>query len=91
MVASNAGHDDLCRQAMHIMIDVYGSEAGTVALKWLPFGGLYIAGGLAPKNLSYFTNSDLFMNSLMDKGRVTPALKQVCGVDSALVELHVTC
>jgi glucokinase len=77
VVASNAGHDDLCRQAMHIMIDVYGSEAGTVALKWLPFGGLYIAGGLAPKNLSYFTNSDLFMNSLMDKGRVTPALKQV--------------
>ena len=37
------------------MISAYGSVAGSAALQWLPTGGLYIAGGLAPKNFKWFT------------------------------------
>uniref|UniRef100_A0A7S1HTF8 Glucokinase n=1 Tax=Eutreptiella gymnastica TaxID=73025 RepID=A0A7S1HTF8_9EUGL len=77
VVASNASKCTLCKMAMEIMVDVYGSECGTGALKWLPFGGLYIAGGLAPKNLKFFTDSPTFMDAFLDKGRVSPALKQV--------------
>ena len=32
------------------MLAAYGSEAGVAALKFIPSGGLYIAGGIAPKN-----------------------------------------
>lgn len=45
------GSDTLCRWAMEVFYSSYGAEAGSVALKFLPFGGLYIAGGIAPKNL----------------------------------------
>lgn len=46
-------------------------------LKYLPRGGFYITGGLAPKNLDYFTKKDLFLKNAFDKGRVSPAIKAV--------------
>lgn len=76
VVAVHASTDELCKQAMNIMVDVYGAETGVCALKFLPFGGLYIAGGLAPKNMSFF-KTPTFMQAYADKGRVSPALKQV--------------
>ncbi|OQS07608.1 glucokinase [Thraustotheca clavata] len=75
IVGQNAQKDDLCNQAMDIFIRAYGREAGNAALKYLPRGGFYITGGLAPKNLDYFTKSNVFLDSLFDKGRVSPALK----------------
>jgi glucokinase len=33
-----------------MLMTAYGAEAGNAALKFLPLGGMYIAGGLAPKN-----------------------------------------
>ncbi len=41
--------DDLCVQALTTFVDAYGAEAGNMALKTLPYGGMYIAGGIAPK------------------------------------------
>lgn len=46
-------------------------------LKYLPRGGFYITGGLAPKNLDYFTKKDIFLKAAFDKGRVSPAIKAV--------------
>ena len=43
--------DALCGRALDIVLDAYGSELGNAAVKWLPFGGLYIAGGIALKNV----------------------------------------
>lgn len=54
----------------------YGAEAGVCALKFLPFGGLYICGGLAPKNLKRM-KSEVFSDAFFDKGRVSDVLKQV--------------
>jgi glucokinase len=53
VVAKNSEKDELCRMAMEIFTSAYGSEAGVAGLKWLPFGGLYLAGGLTPKNLHW--------------------------------------
>ncbi|KAI9913031.1 hypothetical protein PsorP6_006438 [Peronosclerospora sorghi] len=52
----------------------YGPEAGNTMIKYLHRGGFYITGGLAPKNLDYFTKKDIFLDSLFDKGRESPAL-----------------
>jgi len=77
-VAQNASSCGLCKVAMDIMFTTYGSEAGVAALKWLPYGGLYIAGGIAPKNIDYITEEgSKFMEAFYDKGRVSKVLRDV--------------
>lgn len=77
IIGDNAKTDELCNQAMEIFVDAYGREAGSAMLKYLPRGGFYITGGLAPKNLDYFTKKDIFLNACFNKGRVSPALKEI--------------
>lgn len=45
------GADPLCRQALALFVSLYGSEAGNVALQYRATGGVYIAGGIAPRIL----------------------------------------
>eukprot|EP00172_Hildenbrandia_rubra_P004537 Plantae.Rhodophyta-Hildenbrandia_rubra.ctg9345.p1 GENE.Plantae.Rhodophyta-Hildenbrandia_rubra.ctg9345~~Plantae.Rhodophyta-Hildenbrandia_rubra.ctg9345.p1 ORF type:complete len:426 (+),score=65.12 Plantae.Rhodophyta-Hildenbrandia_rubra.ctg9345:187-1464(+) len=61
----------LCKMTLELMFKAYGSEVGNVALKYMPYGGLYVAGGIAPKNLEFINspNSE-FMKSFWDKGRM---------------------
>lgn len=68
--------DRLSEQTMQIFVDAYGAEAGNLALKLLPYGGLYIAGGIAPKILPLIQESN-FLSSLIDKGRMLPLLEMV--------------
>ncbi|XGV99948.1 MAG: glucokinase [Leptolyngbya sp. BL-A-14] len=68
--------DRLSEQTMHMFVDAYGAEAGNLALKLLPYGGLYIAGGIAPKILPLIQESS-FLSSLIDKGRMLPLLETV--------------
>ena len=65
----------LARETMDIFIDVYGAEAGNLALKILPRGGVYIAGGVAAKNSDFFVDGR-FMKAFVDKGRFEGMLKQ---------------
>lgn len=41
--------DTLSNQALDLFISLYGAQVGNHALNTLPYGGLYIAGGIAPK------------------------------------------
>ena len=65
----------ICKQTMEIFITSYGAEAGVAALKWLPYGGLYLTGGLTPRNIDLIRGRDgPFMTALLDKGRVSGML-----------------
>lgn len=56
----------------------YGSEAGTACLKWLPYGGLYLTGGLTPKNIDLISDPNgPFLAALLDKGRVSDMLSNI--------------
>lgn len=68
--------DRLCKQAMELFVEAYGAEAGNLALKLLPFGGLYVAGGIAAKNLP-FLNSGHFIHAFLNKGRMSELLEKV--------------
>ncbi|PZD75164.1 Glucokinase [Acaryochloris thomasi RCC1774] len=68
--------DPLCTKAVEIFVSAYGAEAGNLALKSLPFGGLYIAGGVAPKLLPKLQDG-LFLDSFLDKGRMEKLLKTI--------------
>lgn len=68
--------DRLCIKTMEIFIENYGSQAGNLALTLLPFGGLYITGGIAAKILPLM-QSELFINAFKRKGRLSEVLSEV--------------
>ena len=74
---SRAGMDDrdaLCAEALDLSIYLYGVEAGNLALKIMATGGVYLGGGIGPKNLERL-KSPLFMQAFLDKGRMQPLLE----------------
>lgn len=74
--AALKGEDILAKQAMEIFVSAYGAEAGNLALKLLPYGGLYVAGGIAAKNLDLITH-DVFLDAFTDKGRMGQLLEDI--------------
>jgi glucokinase len=68
--------DRLAQKTMEIFIEAYGAEAGNLGLKFLPYGGLYVAGGIAAKNLPLM-QSGLFLRAFGNKGRVSHLLENI--------------
>ena len=74
---SKAATDDgdaLSAEALDLFIYLYGVEAGNLALKIMATGGVYLGGGIAPKNLERL-KGPLFMQGFLDKGRMRPLLE----------------
>ena len=74
--AGMRGSDALCEQALHIFCRLYGAEASNLALKCLPYGGIYLAGGIAAKILPFLINSE-FMARYQAKGRFYDLLQTI--------------
>jgi glucokinase len=60
--------DEVARRAFAIFVDAYGAEAGNIALRVLARGGVYLAGGIAAKNIPWFTDGK-FLEAFTRKGR----------------------
>lgn len=58
----------LAARAFAIFVDAYGAEAGNMALRVLSRGGVYLAGGIAAKNVRWFTGR-AFVEAFLRKGR----------------------
>jgi glucokinase len=71
-----AGTDAACTKALDIFISVYGAEAGNLALKVLASGGVYLAGGIAPRILDKL-QSGTFVLAFRGKGRLSAMLENV--------------
>ncbi|MFA5983344.1 MAG: glucokinase [Methylococcaceae bacterium] len=63
-----SGEDAACYQAVRLFAELYGAEAGNLALKSLALGGVYIGGGIAPKIRSV-VEAGVFMQAFTAKGR----------------------
>lgn len=68
--------DPLAQRSLDIFIKIYGSVLGNAALMTLPYGGLYIAGGIAEKLIKQLRRP-IFMDALHQKGRMSPILKKI--------------
>ena len=68
--------DPLCTKTMEMFAEAYGAETGNLALKILPYGGIYIAGGIAAKNLSLLKRGS-FLSAFSDKGRMSKLLTNI--------------
>jgi glucokinase len=67
---------EICRRTIRMFVQVLGAEAGNLALRLLPSGGLFIAGGLAAR-LSGFFESDEFLAACQDKGRMSAVVANI--------------
>jgi glucokinase len=74
--AAIEGKDKLSQQALKMFVEAYGAEAGNLAIKLLPYGGLYIAGGIAAKNLSLMQDGSFLLN-FTQKGRMRSILEDI--------------
>lgn len=70
------GSDPACVRALDLFASLYGSEAGNLALKVLPRGGLFVSGGIAPKLISKLQDGT-FMRAMVDKGRLSVELERL--------------
>jgi glucokinase len=59
--------DELCSAAIDLFLEIYGARAGDLALTILARGGVYIAGGIAPKLLPRM-QSGVFLEAFRNKG-----------------------
>ncbi|WP_169791530.1 glucokinase [Sandaracinus amylolyticus] len=71
-----SGSDPACAHAVAMFVSLYGAEAGNLALKTLPTGGLFVAGGIAPKLLGAIRGG-AFLSSFLAKGRMRPVLETI--------------
>ena len=78
LIGKYSSEDKLCKQSMAFMLESYGAETGNLGLKFMPYGGLYIAGGIITKVLHHVNKKDsVFMKAFRDKGRLSTALYDV--------------
>ncbi|MDD2789162.1 MAG: glucokinase [Sulfurimonas sp.] len=68
--------DELCLKTLELFTEIYGAEAGNLALKTLSLGGVYIGGGIAPKILPMM-QEEHFMRGFTSKGRFNEMLAQM--------------
>jgi len=66
--------DPLCLEVLSLFAEIYGAEAGNLALKTMSLGGVYIGGGIAPKILCDMTK-ERFMKGFTAKGRFREMLE----------------
>ena len=68
--------DPLASQALGHFVDIYGAQAGNLALTAGATGGVYIAGGIAAKIIDRLASGN-FMRAFLNKGRMSVVLEKI--------------
>ncbi len=66
---ANQHQDELAIEALGLFFEIYGAQVGNLALACLPYGGIYIAGGIGGKNVTWFEDS-AFLTAFNHKGKM---------------------
>lgn len=71
-----AGEDATAAAALDLFVEIYGAEAGNLALKLMATGGVYLGGGIAPRILPRL-GAGAFMRAFTAKGRFVDLLEAI--------------
>jgi len=74
--AANASADPAAEAAMDRFVRIYGAQAGNLALTALALGGVWIAGGVAAKNVERM-RSGSFVEAFRAKGKHQKMLEEI--------------
>lgn len=75
MAANNNGCP-VCAETLKLFVHLYGVEAGNQALKIMSTAGVYLGGGIVPKNLDLFLEGT-FLRSFRAKGRMESLMNDI--------------
>jgi glucokinase len=73
-IALADGKAPIATRALDLFVSIYGAEAGNLALRYMATGGVFVAGGIAPKLRARFEDGR-FLASFRAKGRLAPVLR----------------
>lgn len=78
-ISANVDGDAACRRTMDIFVRVYARFAASAALHFFATGGVFLAGGIVPRNRDLFLRQDRFMSTFERnyKATVRPLLRRV--------------
>jgi glucokinase len=71
-----AGTDQVCTEALDLLVAVYGAQAGNLALTVIATGGVYIGGGIAARIVDKL-RADTFLGAFRRKGRLSDLLERI--------------
>lgn len=71
-----AAGDDLAQEAIRLFVKIYGAQAGNLALTCLAAGGVYVAGGVAPRIKDCMTEGG-FMQAFLAKAPMQDLLARI--------------
>lgn len=60
-ISAQAAFDPTCRRAMTMFVDSFARVCAELCAAFLPTGGLFLAGGIAAKNVEHFLDDGRFM------------------------------
>ena len=66
----------LCLKVVDKFAEIFGREVGNLALKTLPYGGIYLIGGVTNGIKDYLVSHNTFMEAFYDKGRVSDFMRK---------------
>lgn len=70
-------NDPLCMKVVEKFTEIFAVETANLALKTLPFGGIYLIGGVTHGIKQYILNNDTFKKNFFEKGRLECVLRKV--------------
>jgi glucokinase len=70
------GSDPRAVSTVNLFLEIYGAVAGNLALTWMAQGGVYIAGGIAPRIASKFTDG-AFLRAFRAKGKFADLMQTI--------------
>ena len=76
VIGDRADVDPAAARSLALFVSAYGAEAGNLALKVLPAGGLYVAGGIAAR-MADRLDWNAFLESFLAKGRMAELLRTI--------------
>ena len=67
--------DPLCMRVVKKFTEIFAVEAGDFALKTLPYGGVYLVGGVTMGLADYIKNESVWMDTFLEKGRLEEKMR----------------
>jgi glucokinase len=69
--------DPLCLKVIDKFTEILAVEVGNMALKTLPYGGIYLTGGVTHGITEYLLHTDTFLENFYAKGRQEKKMRKM--------------
>ena len=70
-------NDPLCMKVVQKISEIFAVQAGDTALKFLPYGGVYLVGGVTNGIRDYILHDNAWINDFYHKGRLEGTIRRM--------------